>query len=134
MGWIYSTPKNKKTRRVHISTKIEVTYNDKEYTLEFSRQSVRQMEAQGFVASQVEDKPMTMIPLLVRGAFYKNHRGLPAEKIDEIYDNLVNKMGEGEEGGFIVELIKMYAETLNTLMDDKKEKSGNSASWTVKKG
>ena len=117
-----------------MSTKIEVTYNDKEYTLEFSRQSVRQMEAQGFVASQVEDKPMTMIPLLVRGAFYKNHRGLTAEKIDEIYDNLVNKMGEGEEGGFIVELIKMYAETLNTIMDDKKDKSGNSASWTVKKG
>lgn len=117
-----------------MSTKISVSYQDKEYTLEYSRQSVRQMEAQGFVASQVEDKPMTMIPLLVRGAFYKNHRGLPAEKIDEIYDNLANKMGEGEETGFIVELIKMYSETLNTLMDDKKAQSGNSASWTVKKG
>jgi len=117
-----------------MSTKITVTYQDKDYTLEFSRQSVRQMEAQGFVASQVEDKPMTMIPLLVRGAFYKNHRGLPSEKIDEIYDNLSNKMGEGEEAGFIVELVKMYAETLNTLMEDKKGKGGNSASWTVKKG
>ena len=117
-----------------MSTKITVNYQDKDYTLEFSRQSVRQMEAQGFVASQVEDKPMTMIPLLVRGAFYKNHRGLSSEKIDEIYDNLSNKMGEGEETGFIVELIKMYAETLNTLMADKKGKEGNSASWTVKKG
>ena len=117
-----------------MSTKITVTYQDKDYTLEFSRQSVRQMEAQGFVASQVEDKPMTMIPLLVRGAFYKNHRGLSSEKVDEIYDNLANKMGEGEETGFIVELIKMYAETLNTLMADKKGKEGNSASWTVKKG
>ena len=117
-----------------MSTKIAVTYNEKEYVLEFSRQSVRQMEAQGFVASQVEDKPMTMIPLLVRGAFYKNHRGLAADKIDEIYDNLTNKMGEGEEAGFVVALMKMYAETLNTLMEDKQGKSGNSASWTVVKG
>jgi len=117
-----------------MSTKINISYQDKEYTLEFSRQSVRQMEAQGFVAGQVEDKPMTMIPLLVRGAFYKNHRGLPAEKVDEIYDNLANKMGEGEEAGFVMALMKMYAETLNTLMEDKKGKAGNSASWTVVKG
>ena len=44
-----------------MSTKIAVTYNEKEYVLEFSRQSVRQMEAQGFVASQVEDKPILYI-------------------------------------------------------------------------
>ena len=117
-----------------MSTKINISYQEKDYTLEFSRQSVKQMENQGFVASQVEDKPMTMIPLLVRGAFYKNHRGIPSEKVDEIYDNLANKMGEGEEAGFIVALMKMYAETLNTLMDDKKAKSGNVASWTVVKG
>ena len=117
-----------------MSTKITITYQEKDYTLEFSRQSVRQMEAQGFVASEVENKPMTMIPLLVRGAFYKNHRSLPVEQIDEIYDNLANKMGEGEEAGFIVELVKMYAETLNTLMADKKGKAGNVASWTVKRG
>lgn len=119
-----------------MSTKINISYQDKDYTLEYSRQSVRQLEAQGFVLDQVSDKPMTMIPLLVYGAFFKNHRGLDRKKIDEIYDNLINKMGEGEETGFIQALLEMYGETLTTLTADNNKggKEGNAASWTVVKG
>ena len=118
-----------------MSTKINISYQEKDYTLEYSRQSVRQMEAQGFVLDQVSDKPMTMIPLLVYGAFFKNHRGLDLKKIDEIYDNLTNKMGEGEEQGFIQALLVMYGETLSTLTaDNEGGNKGNAASWTVVKG
>ena len=36
-------------------------YNKKEYTLEFTRESVKQMEREGFVASDIMTKPMPLI-------------------------------------------------------------------------
>ena len=57
-------------------SKIALTYENKEYVLEYSRQSVRTMEAQGFVLNELETKPVTMIPMLYQGAFIKHHKGL----------------------------------------------------------
>ena len=48
-----------------MSTKITVTYKDKDYILEYSRSTAKQIEDNGFVLEQLTDKPATMIPLLV---------------------------------------------------------------------
>ena len=53
-------------------SKIVLTHEKKEYVLEYSRQSVKQMEGQGFVLGEITNKPMTMIPMLFSGAFIKN--------------------------------------------------------------
>ena len=117
-----------------MSTKITVTYNKKHYDLEYSRNSVKQMEQQGFVLDQIGDKPMTMVPLLVYGAFMKHHKGIKRTLVDEIYDNLVKKVGEEGEEGFIQVLLEMYAETVNTLTGDATDgDEGNAAIWTVAK-
>lgn len=117
-----------------MSTKIAITYKNNEYTLEFSRETAKQIESQGFVLDQLSDKPATMIPLLVYGAFMKNNRGIKRTLVDEIYSNLVGKVGKDGEDGFIGVLSEMYAETVSTLMDDDAVDEGNAATWKVTKG
>ena len=106
-------------------SKITLNYKDKDYTLEYNRQSVRVMESQGFVLEQISEKPVTMIPMMFQGAFIKNHRGLKRALIDEIYDEVADK------SGLLNALMEMYAETLSSLTDEK-EVEGN-AIWTVVK-
>ena len=117
-----------------MSTKITVTYKKQDYVLEFSRNTAKQIEAQGFILDQLTDKPATMIPLLVYGAFMKNNRGIKRDLVDEIYDNIVGKIGSDGEEGFINTLGEMYAETVTSLMGDNPVDEGNAATWKVTKG
>lgn len=116
-----------------MSTKITVVYNEEDYVLEYSRNAVKMMEQQGFVMDQLSEKPVTMVPLLVYGAFQKNHKGIARKLVDEIYDHIADKIGDGETG-FIQTLLEMYAETVNTLTDNKSVDEGNQAVWKVMKG
>lgn len=118
---------------VPMSTTITVTYNKQSYVLEYSRNSVKAMEQQGFVLDQVGDKPMTMVPILVYGAFMKNNKGIKRSLVDEIYEHIVDKVGDGEDG-FIQVLLEMYAETVNTLTGNSSVDEGNAATWKVTKG
>ena len=61
------------------------------YTLEYTRKSVEMMEKQGFIADDVEKKPMTMLPALFAGAFLAHHRFVKREIIDNIYKKLTHK-------------------------------------------
>lgn len=117
-----------------MSTKITVTYKNNDYVLEYSRATAKAIEDQGFVLDHVGTRPATMIPLLVYGAFMKNNRGIKRALVDEIYENLVKKVGEENEEGFIAVLGEMYAETVATLTDDSNIDEGNAATWKVTKG
>ena len=103
-------------------SKINLTYNKKDYILEYNRQSVKTMEQQGFVLEDLTAKPMTMIPLLFQGAFIKNHRGIKRNLMDEIFEEL------GDKTALMEALMEMYAETLSTLTDGSGE--GN-ATWAM---
>lgn len=116
-----------------MATTITVNYKNEEYVLEFSRNSVKTMEQQGFVLDQISEKPMTMIPLLVYGAFMKNNKGIKRSLVDEIYEHIADKVGDGENG-FIQALLEMYAETVNVLTDGSSADEGNTAVWKVMKG
>lgn len=118
-----------------MATSINVQYQKKNYTLEFSRQSVRQLEANGFVLDQVGDKPVTFIPMLVFGAFAKHHKGISRKLVDEIYKNIVDKFGDDEKNGFVQTLLEMYAETVNSLTggENADGEEGNAATWKVNK-
>ena len=116
-----------------MSTKINIEYQKKSYTLEYSRATAAQIEEQGFVLEQIGDKPAKMIPLLIYGAFLKHNRGIKRNLVDEIYDNLVDKAGDDSTQGFIATLAEMYAETVQTLTDSKPVDEGNRAVWAVTK-
>lgn len=116
-----------------MSTKINVSYKSDNYVLEFSRTTAQQLEEQGFVLDQVGDKPAKMIPMLVYYAFQKNHRGIKRKEVEEIYGNLLNKVGKDNEDGFVQILCEMYAEAVSTLMDESAIDEGNAAIWKVTK-
>lgn len=105
-------------------SKIVLNHEKKEYVLEYSRQSVKTMESQGFVLDEITSKPMTMIPLLFSGAFIKNCKGTKRAVIDDIYDGIPDKTA------LMQALMEMYAETLATLTDENVE--GN-VTWTMVK-
>ena len=105
-------------------SKINLTYDKKEYILEYNRQSVKTMESQGFVLDELTAKPMTMIPLLFQGAFIKNHRGIKRNLMDEIFEEI------GDKTALMEALMEMYAETLTSLTDGNGE--GN-ATWAMVK-
>lgn len=101
---------------------LNFEYKSKEYTLEYTRESVKQMEREGFVASDIMTKPMLTLPKLFAGAFKAHHRYDTKQKqIDEIFELFKNKQA------LVEKLAEMYSEPIETLMDDVDE--GNAIAW-----
>lgn len=107
-----------------MSKQLRFTYQDREYVLEFTRKTVEMMEKQGFVASDVNAKPVSTLPALFKGAFLANHRFVKDETIDAIYAKLPNK------GELIAKLAEMYNEPIQALMEEPEESEGN-LTWTA---
>lgn len=107
-----------------MSKQLSFTYQDKEYVLEFTRKSVEAMEKKGFVASDIETKPMTILPALFAGAFLAHHRFEKPEVIDEIFSKMKNKQE------LIGKLAEMYNEPIMALVDEPVESTGN-VDWTA---
>lgn len=103
---------------------LNFTYNDKEYTLEYTRKSVEMMEKNGFRASDIDDKPMLTLPALFAGAFLSKHRYEKQAVIDAIFAKLTNKVE------LIGKLAEMYNEPIMTLIDEPDESEGN-VDWTA---
>lgn len=104
---------------------VALTYEGKEYTLEFTRETVRQMERRGFKLSEVAETPMTVVPELFAGAFRANHPRLDRGLIDEILDSLPDVRE------LIGVLCEMYNEPLETLLNGAAEEDGGKASWAA---
>ena len=97
------------------------------YTLEFTRKSVQMMEKQGFVAEEVERKPMTYLPTLFAGAFLAHHRFVKQDVIERIYARLPRK------DELIQQLVEMYNEPILALMDEPEQHEGDEGNmdWTA---
>ena len=105
---------------------ISFEHKNKEYTLEFTRESVKQMEREGFVAGDILTKPMLTLPKLFAGAFKAHHRFDTKQKqIDEMFELFKNKQA------LVEKLAEMYAEPMETLMDDDNIDEGNAIAWDV---
>lgn len=102
---------------------IEIEYDGKTYTLEFTRRSVQQLEKTGFKIMELRDKPASLIPDFFAGAFIAHHKHVKREIVDKIFDGLKNKEG------LIEALSEMYNDTLTSLLGDDDEQ-GN-IGWKV---
>lgn len=80
------------------------------YCLEFTRATVRSTEKKGFNADKFDASPLTMMTLLLRGAFDAHHASLSNDKRDQIVDRL------GNRNELINALIEMYNEPLEQLI------------------
>lgn len=96
-----------------MAKQVNFEYKGKVYCLEYTRESVKQMEREGFVANDIVTKPMLTLPKLFAGAFKAHHKHDTKQKvIDEIFDTLTNK------SALIEKLAEMYAEPMEELMED----------------
>lgn len=101
---------------------MTIKYDGQEYTLEYTRNSIKKMEAKGFEIDKVASKPMTMLPALFEGAFLAHHSNVAPSKISEIFADLPDKEK------LVDMLAVMYNEPFETLLETPKESKGN-ASW-----
>ena len=88
------------------------TYDGKDYTLEFTRRTVAEMEKKGFIASDITEKPMTTLPALFAGAFLAHHRFVKEDVINDIYSKLTKKED------LIGKLAEMYNEPILALVEE----------------
>lgn len=106
-----------------MAKQINITYNDKEYTLEYTRKSIERMERQGFVISDIERAPMTSLPVLFAGAFIAHHGSVRTSVIDEIFTKMPDK------DTLLEKLSEMYREPFDALMADPEESDEGNAQW-----
>ena len=107
-----------------MAKQLNFEYGGKEYTLEYTRESVKQMEREGFVAGDIVNKPMLTLPKLFAGAFKAHHKYDTKQKqIDEIFELFKNKQA------LVEKLAEMYAEPMEALIDDESVDEGNAIAW-----
>ena len=102
---------------------INFDYNGKHYCLEYTLETIKQMEAAGFNINDVGDRPATRIEQLWAGAFLANNRKTSQNIIKELY----GKMKDKEK--LFQTLTEMYQNTLSNLLPDE-EDEGN-VEWTA---
>ena len=107
-----------------MAKQLTFTYEDEEYTLEFTRRTILEMERKGFIANDLADKPMTVLPQLFEGAFLAHHKFLKKDTIKTIFENMTNKED------LILKLMEMYNEPLEALVAEPEKKKGN-VDWTA---
>lgn len=107
-----------------MAKQLNFTYEGKDYTLEFTRRTVAEMEKKGFVASDITEKPMTTLPALFAGAFLAHHRFVKEDIINDIYSKLTKKED------LIGKLAEMYNEPILALVEEPERAEGN-LDWTA---
>lgn len=107
-----------------MNKKIEFDYEGIHYTLEYNRNSIALIERQGFNIDELVKKPISMLPLAFEGLFYKNHKSISREKVNEIYSKMTNKED------LMKSIAEMLNETYSSLQDEPEEKEGN-IDWKI---
>lgn len=103
---------------------LNFEYKGKEYTLEYTRESVKQMEREGFKADDIVEKPMLSLPKLFAGAFKAHHKfDVKQKEIDEMFDLFDSKKA------LVGKLAEMYSEPMETLLDNENIAEGNAIAW-----
>ena len=107
-----------------MAKQIKLTYEGKEYTLEFNRKTVKTMERNGFRLEDVSNKPNLLVPQLFAGAFQAHHRSIKPDIPEAIFEHITDKEGLMEA------LVDMYVEPAKALFDEPEEGAEGNISWT----
>ena len=68
-----------------MNTKINLTYKDEKYCLEFNRETFKLLEKNGFKLEEFLEQRMSNIELVFTASYVKNHPKIKQTVIDEIY-------------------------------------------------
>ena len=100
---------------------IKFEYEGREYTLEFTRDTVRTIERSGFDYHNIDARQMDSICTLFAGAFLAHHRFDKPDVIDKIYAKMPNK------DALLERLAMLYALPYQELTSEVDEK--NAVKW-----
>lgn len=101
------------------------TETNETYTLEFTRDTVKHAERQGFDIDNIDKAPLTMTIELFYLAFRAHHKNVTREKAEKI---LFEDLG-GVPDGMLERLIKLYALPFESLINN--EGNSKNAKMTV---
>lgn len=101
---------------------VYLDFEDKEYELGFTKQTVRLAESMGFDIGDLQNqsKVVTPITILFYASFLAKHPGIKENLVDRIYDDLDNK------GELVSKLVEIYSDTISAMMAN-----GKNATWSV---
>lgn len=106
-----------------MARQIVISYDGTDYTLEFNRKIVKRMEDGGFTIDT--NRPATMITEIFKGAFQMHHRNIDVKLVEKIWD------AQKKKDELLAELVRMYTEPIQTLMDDGDEGEDETPTWKV---
>lgn len=87
---------------------ITITAEDgREYTLKFTRRTIKRMEDRGFDPTKFESMPMTVAYDLFEGAFQACHPGIKRDTVDELFEQI------GDLTGLVEDLTELYQDPYN---------------------
>lgn len=91
--------------------KLKLHINDKDYTLELTRESIKWLESNGFEFDKFESKPVTYYDLLWQSLFIANHR--------DVNSNLAIKLMNSykDSGHKVASVIKFAIDEYNAFMN-----------------
>lgn len=96
---------------------IKINYDNKDYTLEFTKESIRKMERMGFRVMEYGNAPVTDSETLFAGSFLARHPEVKRATIMEIFDEIPNR------GKLLQRLFEMYLEQATGLQNDESGKA-----------
>ncbi len=98
--------------------------NGKRYTLEFTRNTVEQMQRNGFVLNT--DALYTSAKDLISGAFRKNHRHLQWDEIEKIWK------AQNKRDDLLKALAEMFYQPTRDLFDeDESDNPDENPTWEI---
>ena len=107
-----------------MSKQITYPYKGKDYTLEYTADTIKQMVRQGFKPDDIEEKPILALPNLFYGAFLAKHSNVSVEKREEMFK------AEKHKKQLFPLLIEAFTDTYSSyLIGDDEDDEGNAA-WT----
>ena len=102
---------------------ITLEYEGNTYTLEFTRNSMKELLDRGFTLEGLSgEKAVIMIPMLFEASFFAHHRYTKPNEIQKIYEAIPDK------AGFLDALSQIFSAPYEDLMAAPKESAGN-AKW-----
>lgn len=90
--------------------KITLTYDNTNYDLEFTANSIKTMEKQGFDFVNMEKHPLSLGEDLFIGSFIAHHPTVPEKKRKEIFNSLAGSYQEITEA--LVKLVSVALEEI----------------------
>lgn len=103
---------------------MQIKYAGKEYTLEFTRASVRKMFRDGFDIENVTKDPFVVFDLF-KYAFLAHAPNASEDEIAAIYSKVKNKQS------LLEKLAYMYRDPIETLLDEPEDGDEGNVEWGV---